>query len=85
MIGPETFISQLAQAQEMMEFSMNILTQITVANVFNEAIDLKMQDVRKKLKEKSRLISAWGDSQSFFKLHSILGGYYAWITWDGKN
>lgn len=59
MIGPETFISQLAQAQEMMEFSMNILTQITVANVFNEAIDLKMQDVRKKLKEKSRLISAW--------------------------
>ncbi len=46
-IGPETFISQLAQAQEMMEFSMNILTQITVANVFNEAIDLKMQDVRK--------------------------------------
>lgn len=53
MIGPETFISQLAQAQEMMEFSMNILTQITVANVFNEAIDLKMQDVRKKLKEKA--------------------------------
>lgn len=84
-IGPETFISQLAQAQEMMEFSMNILTQITVANVFNEAIDLKMQDVRKKLKEKSRLISVWGDSQSFFKLHSILGGYYAWITWDGKK
>ena len=46
-IGPETFISQLAQAQEMMEFSMNILTQITVANVFVRTIDLKMQDVRK--------------------------------------
>lgn len=64
MIGPETFISQLAQAQEMMEFSMNILTQITVANVFNEAIDLKMQDVRKSWKKKptdKRL----GDSQSF--------------------
>ncbi|MGQ4819545.1 hypothetical protein ACQ1ZK_20980, partial [Enterococcus faecium] len=81
-IGPESFISHLAQPHEMMEFLMNILTQMTVANVFDEAIDLKMQDVRKKLKEETRLISAWGDSQSFFKLHSILGGYYAWITWD---
>ena len=64
---------------------MNILTQITAANVFDEAIDLKMLDVRKKLKEKSQLISIWAESQSFFKLHSILGGYYAWITWDGKK
>ncbi len=85
LIGPETFILQLAKAQEMMEFPMNILTQITAANVFDEAIDLKMLDVRKKLKEKSQLISIWAESQSFFKLHSILGGYYAWITWDGKK
>ncbi len=47
LIGPETFILQLAKAQEMMEFPMNILTQITAANVFDEAIDLKMLDVRK--------------------------------------
>lgn len=84
-IGPETFVSRLANAQDMMEFTMNVFTQMTAASIFDEAFDLKMHRVRKELEKRSSLLLEWAENQSFYHLQPILGGYYAWLTWDGEN
>lgn len=84
-IGPKMLIFKLAKAQQMMEFSMSIFTQIAATTVFEESYDAKLALVRKRLQEKSLLLQKWSQGQSFFTVCPIKGGYYAWVTWEGKK
>ncbi|MBF8807904.1 MAG: PLP-dependent aminotransferase family protein [Enterococcus lacertideformus] len=84
-VGLRSFIAKLANAQEVMEFSMSIFTQMAARSVFEESYDTKIEVVRKELYQKSRLLIKWAKGQSFFKLSAIDGGYYAWITWEGRK
>lgn len=84
-VGLRSFITRLAKAQEMMEFSMNIFTQMVATTVFDESYDAKMAIVREELFKKSVLLMDWAEEQDFFEVCPINGGYYAWITWNGKK
>ncbi|MFS0987501.1 PLP-dependent aminotransferase family protein [Enterococcus durans] len=84
-IGPQTLIFKLAKAQQMMEFSMSIFTQIAATAVFEESYDAKLALVRNQLQEKSLLLQKWAQKQNFFNVWPIKGGYYAWVTWEGKK
>ena len=41
--------------------------------------------VRNQLHEKSLLLQKWAQKQNFFNVWPIKGGYYAWVTWEGKK
>lgn len=84
-LGPETLIARLANAQEMMEFSLSIVSQMLATSVFDEAFLSKMSLVRQQLVKRSQRLIDWSKEQTFFELHPIKGGYYAWLTWEGKQ
>lgn len=84
-IGPQTLVFKLAKAQQMMEFSMSVFTQVAATAVFEESYAAKLALVRKQLQEKSLLLQEWSREQNFFKVWPIKGGYYAWLTWEGKK
>lgn len=84
-VGPQALIFKLAKAQQVMEFSMSIFTQIAATAVFEESYDAKLARVHEQLQEKSLLLQQWSKRQSFFTVCPINGGYYAWLTWEGKS
>jgi GntR family transcriptional regulator of abcA and norABC len=84
-VGLRSFVTRLAKAQEVMEFSMSIFTQMVATTVFEESYDTKISTVREELYKKSLLLTEWAKEQQFFEVCPINGGYYAWITWNGKK
>ncbi|MGM9903121.1 hypothetical protein A5844_000265 [Enterococcus sp. 10A9_DIV0425] len=84
-LGPRSFVGQLAEAQKMMEFSMSIFTQVVACAVFDETFERKIKVLRNDLRKRSGWLENWANAQTFFDLAPIYGGYYAWISWKGRK
>jgi GntR family transcriptional regulator of abcA and norABC len=84
-VAPKSLVSKIASAQEMMEISMGILPQLAAASLFEEDFAQKVTEIRKALMDKKKQLLQWEKTQHFFQVQPISGGYYAWLTWDGKN
>lgn len=84
-VAPKSLVSKIASAQEMMEISMGILPQLAAASLFEEDFARKVDEIRRALLDKKKQLLKWEKTQHFFQVQPISGGYYAWLTWDGKN
>ncbi|MGG5358332.1 MULTISPECIES: PLP-dependent aminotransferase family protein [unclassified Enterococcus] len=83
--APRSLVSKLASAQEMMELSLGILPQLAAASLFEEDFAQKVEEIRKILLIKKKQLLQWEKTQAFFQVQPIPGGYYAWLTWNGKK
>ncbi|MBO1298763.1 MULTISPECIES: PLP-dependent aminotransferase family protein [unclassified Enterococcus] len=82
-VGPAILIQRLSEAQKMMDVSLSIFTQMAATAVFDSSFEQNMTSLRQRLETNSQLIREWIDSQDFFQLAPLSGGYYAWLTWNG--
>lgn len=69
----------------MMDVSLSIFTQMAATAVFDSSFDQNMASLCQRLEKNSQLLRSWVDSQDFFHLAPLAGGYYGWLTWEGEK
>ncbi|MFV0560302.1 MAG: PLP-dependent aminotransferase family protein [Enterococcus sp.] len=79
-----TVLSRFSETQQMMGFSINILTQLSAMWVLKDSFDKHMAALLEKLQLCKFYLKQWEEEQTFFSIKPIQGGYYAWISWEGK-
>jgi len=84
-VGPTILIQRLSEAQKMMDVSLSIFTQMAATAVFDSSFDQNMASLCQRLEKNSQLLRSWVDSQDFFHLAPLAGGYYGWLTWEGEK
>lgn len=84
-VGPAILIQRLSEAQKMMDVSLSIFTQMAATAVFESSFDQNMASLCQRLEKNSQLLRSWIDSQDFFHLAPLAGGYYGWLTWEGEK
>lgn len=81
--APKSLIISLAQARQVMDFSLSIFPQVLAASALEDTTyDNKLQILRERLEQRAeKFCSSIKIFEKDWQISTIHGGFYAWLTW----
>ena len=83
--APKHVLLSLIKARKTMDFSVSIIPQVLAYwALSDESYAEKLTQLGNKLHLQATEFQEWLDQQFFWQGHAPEGGYYSWLTWEGK-
>ncbi|MDH6364210.1 GntR family transcriptional regulator of abcA and norABC [Enterococcus sp. PF1-24] len=81
--APESIIQPLAEARQVMDFSLSIFPQVLATSALgDDSYEEKLADLRDQLKVRAiQFQNAMEEFAADWQVHEIKGGFYAWLEW----
>ncbi|KAF1297670.1 hypothetical protein BAU15_12955 [Enterococcus sp. JM4C] len=84
--APSHVLDSLVQARKTMDFSVSIIPQVLAYwALSDESYPDKLKQLGVKLQQQAQHFQEWLDGQTFWQGQAPQGGYYSWLTWQGKS
>lgn len=83
--APNHVLRSLIKARKTMDFSVSIIPQVLAYwALSDESYEKKLNQLGNQLHAQANEFQRWLNHQSFWHGRAPEGGYYSWLTWNGK-